>query len=328
MTLALPNTGMAVATDAGHQTNIHPPYKPLVAERLVASALQVAYGRKLVAAGPTFKRMTIKDDQAVLEFDNVGSGLITKDVALDRNRIPATQLKGFALCGEDKKFHWANAAIQNNKVIVSSPNMAKPVAVRYAWADFPLCNLYNAEGFPAVPFRTDQFEQKDAGKVGGIAVGKPFTCNRPLKNGLFSGLTDGDLGDSSKTAFATDKAMIFPKMVTVDLKGRFNVTDIRVYNSALGGTKTVEVQTSADGKEFKTLGKTEFKNYTADLFELTNLTARGVGYVRLFFPDVHTLSFQHKANGFIFIRELEVQGTPMPQTGREIIARYKLENLR
>ena len=312
MTLALPNTGMAAAIDAGHQTNIHPPYKPIVAERLVASALQVAYGHKLVAAGPMYRCITVKDDQAMLEFDNVGSGLITKDVDLDGNHIPATQLKGFALCGANKKFQWANAVIRDNKVIVSCPTVAKPVAVRYAWADFPLCNLYNKEGFPVVPFRTDQFEQQTAGKVGGIAVGKPFTCNRPIKNGLFGGLTDGDLGDSTKTAFATDGAMTFPKMVTVDLKGRFDVTAIRVYNSAFGGTKTVEVQASTDGKEFKTLGKTQFKNYTAEVFEQTNLNVRGVVAVRLFFPDVHTTSFQHKSNGFIFIRELEVQGTPTP----------------
>ncbi|MBM3858826.1 MAG: sialate O-acetylesterase [Verrucomicrobia bacterium] len=310
MTLSLPNTGMAVAIDVGHQTNIHPPDKPTVGARLAASALKVAYGRDIVAAGPMFKRMTIKGGQAALEFDNVGGGLITKAVETDGHSVPASPLKGFSICGADKKFYWANAVIQGKQVIVSSPKVAAPVAVRYAWADFPLCNLYNKEGFPAVPFRTDKFEMNDAGKVTGIGVGKPSVCNQPITNGLYGGLTDGDLGDTSKTAWATSGAMKFPKHVTVDLKGKYNVTDIRVHNSGLGGTKTVEVQVSQDGKEFKTLGKTEFKNYTKDVFELTSLTARGVTHVRLFFPDVHEISFQRKANGFIFLRELEIQGAP------------------
>ena len=310
MTLALPNTGMAVAIDVGHQTNIHPPDKPTVGARLAASALKVAYGRDIVAAGPTFKRMTIKGNQVVLDFNNVGGGLVTKAVDADGHKVTADVLKGFAICGADKKFCWADAVIKGKQVIVSSPKVAAPVAVRYAWADFPLCNLYNKEGFPAAPFRTDQFEMNDAGKATGIGVGKPFVCNQPITNGLFGGLTDGDLGDTSKTAWATNSRMNFPKHVTVDLKGKHNVTDIRVHNSALGGTKTVEVQVSQDGKEFKTLGKTEFKNYSKDVFELTNLNARGVTHVRLFFPDVHEISFQRKVNGFIFLRELEIQGAP------------------
>ena len=311
MTLSLPNTGMAVAIDAGHQTNIHPPDKPTVGARLAASALKVAYGRSIVGAGPMFKRMTVKGHQAVLEFDNVGGGLIAKDVDADGHKVPADVLKGFAVCGADKKFCWADAVIQGDRVIVTSAKVATPVAVRYAWADFPLCNLYNKEGFPAVPFRTDQFETAAAGgKVTGIGVGKTSVCNQPIMNGLFGGLTDGDLGDNSKTAWASNGAMKFPKQVTVDLKGKYNLTDIRVHNSALGGTKTVEVQVSQDGKEFKTLGKIEFKNYTADVFELTNLKAQGVTHVRLVFPDVHEISFQKKANGFVFLRELEIQGTP------------------
>ena len=314
MTLSLPNTGMAVAIDAGHQTNIHPPDKPTVATRLAAAALKVAYGRDAIASGPMFKRLTVKGNQAVLEFDHVGGGLITREVNADGHRVPADLLKGFSVCGADKTFHWADAVIQEDKVVVSSPKVAAPVAVRYAWADFPLCNLYNRDGFPAVPFRTDQFEAaasgKTSGKVGGIAVGKPFVCNQPITNGRYGGLTDGDLGDNNQTAWASNGAKTFPKHVTVDLKGKYNLTALRVHNSALGGTRTVEVQVSQDGKEFKTLGKTEFKNYTADVFEPADPKAQGVTHVRLVFPDVHEISFQKKANGFVFLRELEIQGTP------------------
>lgn len=311
MTLSVPKTGMAVAIDGGHQSNIHPPYKPMVAGRLVASALKVAYGKDIVASGPTFKQMTVKGNEAVLAFENIGGGLVVKDVELDGGiKVPGNELKGFAICGEDKRFRWAKAVVKGNTVVVSHPEVAKPVAVRYAWANFPLCNLYNQEGFPAVPFRTDQFEAGNAGKAGGIAVGKPFKCSDPIKNGLYGGLTDGDLKDSSKTSWTTTGTIKFPKEVTVDLQGKFTVSQILVHNSAFGGTKTVEVQVSGDGKEFKTVGKTEFKNYTPDVFELSNLNAKSVSFVRLVFPDVHELSFQHKRNGFVFLRELEVQGKP------------------
>ncbi len=221
-----------------------------------------------------FKRLTVKGNQAVLEFENVGGGLITREVNADGHQVPADVLKGFSVCGEDKRFHWADAVIQGDQVLVSSPKVAAPVAVRYAWADFPLCNLYNREGFPAVPFRTDQFEAAAIGKVSGIAVGKPFLCNQPIMNGRYGGLTDGDLGDNNQTTWASNGSMTFPKNVTVDLKGKYNLTNLRVYNSALGGTKTVEVQISQDGKEFEALGKTEFKNYTADDFELANRRRR------------------------------------------------------
>ncbi|MBU6172160.1 MAG: discoidin domain-containing protein, partial [Planctomycetes bacterium] len=271
-------------------------------------------GRDVIASGPMFKRLTLKGNQAVLEFDHVGGGLITREVNADGHLVPADVLKGFSVCGADKMFHWADAVIQGNQVLVSSPKVAAPEAVRYAWADFPLCNLYNRDGFPAVPFRTDSFEaaasDKTSGKVGGIAVGKPFLCNQPILNGRYGGLTDGDLGDNNQTAWASNGAMTFPKHVTVDLKGKYNLTNLRVHNSALGGTKTVEVQVSQDGNEFKTLGKTEFLNYAADVFELANLSAQGATHVRLVFPDVHEISFQKKANGFVFLRELEIQGTP------------------
>ncbi|MFM7166077.1 MAG: sialate O-acetylesterase, partial [Planctomycetaceae bacterium] len=309
LALTLPNTGMAVAIDAGHQTNIHPPDKPVVAARLTAAALHVAYGQNFIAAGPTFRRLTVTGSQAVLEFDHVGGGLITREVYADGHRVPADVLKGFAVCGADKTFHWADAVIQGDKVVVSSPKVAGPMAVRYAWADFPLCNLYNREGFPAVPFRTDQFESTasggTSGEVCGIGVGKPFVCNQPILNGRYGGLTDGDLRDNNQTAWASNGEKKFPKHVTVDLQGRYNVTDLRVHNSALGGTRTVEVQVSRDGREFTTLGRTEFRNYSADVFELSDVGAQGVTHVRLVFPDVHEISFRKKASGFVFLRELE-----------------------
>ena len=155
--LALPNTGMAVAIDLGEEDDIHPHRKQALAERLALAAKRVAYGEDVIISGPTFKGMQIKGNKAVLAFDNVGGGLIARDVLLDKYHLSADELKGFAVCGSDRRFVWAQADIVGDTVVVSSAEVRDPVAVRYAWSDFPLCNLYNVEGLPAVPFRTDSF---------------------------------------------------------------------------------------------------------------------------------------------------------------------------
>jgi sialate O-acetylesterase len=152
-TLNLPNTGMAVAIDLGEWNDIHPLRKAEVGYRLSLEARRLAYGEsKLVSRGPVFKSMKVNGNKIILTFENIGSGLITKDNA---------PLKGFSMAGTDKRFVWAEAIIQNNQVIVSSPQVKNPVAVRYAWADNPEgANLYNSEGLPASPFRTDDGGEK------------------------------------------------------------------------------------------------------------------------------------------------------------------------
>jgi sialate O-acetylesterase len=147
-TLSLPNTGQAVIIDIGEAGDIHPRNKQDVGKRLALAALKVAYGKQdVVYSGPTLKDAKFEDGKAVLTFDNVGGGLQAK----------GGELKGFAVAGEDRVFKWAKAEVQGDKVIVSSPEVPHPVAVRYAWADNPEANLYNAEGLPASPFRTDEF---------------------------------------------------------------------------------------------------------------------------------------------------------------------------
>ena len=141
----LPNYGVAVITDVGDKDDIHPSRKEPVGQRLALLAQKIAYGKKLVAQGPTFKSMKVKGNEAELTFDNVGAGLEPHD----------GELTGFAIAGEDKKFVWAKARVQGKKVVVSSPSVEKPAAVRYGWSDFPVVNLKNKEGLPASPFRTD-----------------------------------------------------------------------------------------------------------------------------------------------------------------------------
>ncbi len=148
MTLDFPNTGMAVIIDIGEAKNIHPRNKQDVGKRLALWPLAKIYGKYVVYSGPLFKRMNIQGNKAVLSFDHVGGGLIAKG---------GGPLKGFAIAGADRKFVWADATIDGDKVVVSSDEVSSPVAVRYAWADNPVCNLFNEEELPASPFRTDSW---------------------------------------------------------------------------------------------------------------------------------------------------------------------------
>jgi sialate O-acetylesterase len=149
MTLALPNTAMAVTLDIGEPGNIHPQKKKEVGERLAAGALKIVYGQsKLVSSGPSLKGFKMEGNQIVLQLKDIGNGLLAK----------GGKLKQFCIAGADKKFVWAAAVIRGNEIIVSSKLIQKPVAVRYAWADSPVgANLYNKEGFPAGSFRTDNW---------------------------------------------------------------------------------------------------------------------------------------------------------------------------
>lgn len=145
MTLSsVPNTGMAVTIDIG-EPDIHPKNKQDVGKRLALWALAKTYGKDIVYSGPIYKSMKVDGNKAVLAFDDIGGGLVAK----------GDSLKGFAIAGADRKFVWADAKIEGDTIIVSSDKVAAPVSVRYAWAINPVCNLYNKEGLPATPFRTD-----------------------------------------------------------------------------------------------------------------------------------------------------------------------------
>ena len=148
MTLALPKTGQAVIIDIGEASDIHPKNKQDVGKRLALAARAIAYGEEIVYSGPMYKAMKVEDGKVRLTFDHVGGGLVAKG---------GGPLKGFAVAGEDKKWHWAEATIDGETVVVSSAEVPKPVAVRYAWANNPDCNLYNKDDLPASPFRTDDW---------------------------------------------------------------------------------------------------------------------------------------------------------------------------
>ena len=153
-TKVLPKAGMAVITDVGDEKDIHPKKKQPVGARLALAARGIAYGEKIEFSGPLYRSMETKDGKIILRFDHVGRGLEAR----------GGELKGFAICGGDKKFVWAKAEIVGDTVIVSSADVAKPVAVRYGWADYPVVNFWNKDGLPASPFRTDDFPMITAAK--------------------------------------------------------------------------------------------------------------------------------------------------------------------
>ncbi len=145
--LNIPNTAMIVTIDIGESDNIHPKNKQDVGLRFSLAARALAYKENIVFSGPLYESMRIEGDKIVLSFKHLGGGLISKD----------TILGGFAVAGTDREFVWAQAKIEGDSVIVCSPQIKQPVAVRYAWDDFPTVSLYNREGLPASPFRTDNF---------------------------------------------------------------------------------------------------------------------------------------------------------------------------
>jgi len=147
LALKLPNTGMAVITDLVDSLDgIHPPYKSEVARRLSLWALAKDYGKNVVYSGPMFKQMKVVGNKIKIEFDYGGSGLVS------RNGKP---LDWFAIAGPDGKFVPATAVLEGNKVVVSSPSVISPVEVRFGWNEAAQPNLFNKEGLPAVPFRTN-----------------------------------------------------------------------------------------------------------------------------------------------------------------------------
>lgn len=145
----LRNVGVAVITDVGDKDDIHPTQKQPVGARLALLALRINHNRRGPAQGPVYNSKSSADGKLILNFNEVAGGL---------KSLNGAQLTGFAIAGEDRKWHWAQAEIRgNHQVVVSCPDVPKPVAVRYGWSDFPVVNLANGAGLPASPFRTDDW---------------------------------------------------------------------------------------------------------------------------------------------------------------------------
>lgn len=155
-TLSVPNTGMAVTTDIGNIKDIHPKNKQEVGRRLALWALAKTYDKAQVFSGPLYASHKVEENKVRLSFQHVGGGLVAKE---------GKPLKHFEIAGEDEKFVPATAVIDGETIVVTSDQVTKPVAVRFAWNDTAEPNLFNKEGLPASPFRTDRFKMATSGRV-------------------------------------------------------------------------------------------------------------------------------------------------------------------
>ncbi|MEO7715161.1 MAG: sialate O-acetylesterase [Capsulimonas sp.] len=164
------NSGQALAIDIGDNPDIHPKDKQDVGRRLALTALAKTYGQKIEYSGPEYKSYKVEGSKVRVTFDHLGGGLLvstttplsdyltrTGNFVPTADPSPTAAVKGFALAGADKKWYWADAVIDGSTVVLSSPSVPAPIAVRYAWAENPVTNLYNKAGLPAVPFRTDDW---------------------------------------------------------------------------------------------------------------------------------------------------------------------------
>jgi sialate O-acetylesterase len=164
----------------GSEYDIHPTPKHPVGERLARIALAKVYGEKIEYSGPTFKEAKFEGNRVVLSFDHAAGGLVVKELVPTmegkdkragqfawriRESSGSTPIVGFTVCGKDHLFQPARAELQGiNSVVVTCDAVPEPIALRYGWADHPLCNLFNQAGLPASPFRTDNFPGKTAPK--------------------------------------------------------------------------------------------------------------------------------------------------------------------
>ena len=149
-TLSLPKTGMAVTTDVGEAKDVHPKNKQDVGYRLAAIALNDVYNIPQTCNGPVYKSVSFSSGKAILSFTSIGKGLSVK------NKYAA--LVGFEIAGADRRFYFAHADVRGNQIEVSADSVTNPVAVRYGWSNAPVdINLFNIDGFPASPFRTDNW---------------------------------------------------------------------------------------------------------------------------------------------------------------------------
>jgi len=154
------NCGLAVLIDVGEARDIHPRNKIAPAHRLALNALAKTYGHDVEYSGPVYSGYVLDGSKMILSFDHATGGLVAAKYGLEGN-TPESELKGFYIAGPDHEFHPAKAEIVGDKIVVSSEKVRCPVSVRYAWANNPVCNLYNGVGLPAVPFRTDSWKYNE-----------------------------------------------------------------------------------------------------------------------------------------------------------------------
>jgi sialate O-acetylesterase len=254
--LAITNTAMACIIDSGNQGTIHPSFKDRVGERLARIALTKTYGIPFVTRGPTVQNVQISGSDVTITFDNIAAGLETRTIDSESDAaeiaagfppvsISADELGGFALCGTNQTFYWATQAeiISSNQVRISNAaDVSDPVDIRYAWQDYPRCNLFNSEGLPAEPFRTDAYEYSTSDGAdstphsSGISNQTAYAAQNSLQINLPSVFRDIEDGGSNLMFFVTGNTAV----QVVDSASVSNQI-LALHFSGTNGTSTVSV---------------------------------------------------------------------------------------
>jgi sialate O-acetylesterase len=294
--LSIPNTGMAVTLDIGNVKDIHPRKKQQVGRRLALWALAKDYGKDIVYSGPMFRSVTVEDKAIRVAFDHVGGGLVSRDGA---------PLTWFEVIGKEGEWTKAEGKIDGEAILVSSPDVPLPCAVRFAWHQLAEPNLMNKAGLPAPAFvggKPPVFEN--------LALNKPFTSSDPNAYGTSwrLGLTDGNWGSDSLHCFASSSTATFPKYATIDLGEAVSVNRVVFGVPNFGSTKDVKIQISTDGKAFTEVGTAAFTMGKAERKTIRFPLAQA-RYVRLAYTGNHTVKKDYDVN-FVFTQEVEVYGPP------------------
>ena len=295
--LNIPNTGMAVTNDIGNFTDIHPTNKQDVGKRLSLWALAKDYGKDIVYSGPLYKSVKFQDGKAYVTFDHSGSGLATRD-----GKTPDS----FEIAGGDNVFHAAQAKIEGkDTVVVWSDKVTDPKVVRLGWTDGASPNLINKEGLPTASFSSD-IEIRTLPKGKNLALNKPYECSNTNLHGSAwrQGLTNGNWGEDALNCFATNEETVFPKYATIDLGKIETVSKVHIGVPSFGSTKTVQIELSTDGKDFKYAGQYVFSQKKSER-KMISFNPAQARYVRVVYPDYYTTSVNYSV-GFMFTTEVEV----------------------
>jgi sialate O-acetylesterase len=292
--LEIPNVGMAVISDIGEVTDIHPAHKKEVARRLSLWALSRTYGRGEVDPnGPLYASHAIEGAAIRVKFDHAAGGLASRD---------GKPLTHFEIAGRDGLFHPAEARIDGESVVLSSAKVPQPRRARFAWSKLAIPNLMDKDGLPATAFHTHWPVDPDLG--GNFAKGCSWTSSDKNSYGWDTGLTDGSWASFAPNCYATSNTDQFPKHVTIDLKQARTLNLILVGAPEIGSTKTVAVSVSGDGQAFREVGRQVFPlgRATRGSIAFADTEAR---FIRLTYLDHHAQLAGNFPNTFAFTSEVE-----------------------
>lgn len=296
--LQIPHTGMAVISDIGEVTDIHPAHKKEVARRLSLWALAKEYGHKEIDPnGPLYAGYAIEGAAIRAKFDHSGSGLASRD---------GKPLSHFEIAGKDGVFHPAEAKIDGSSILISSAAVPEPRRARFAWSKLAIHNLMNNEGLQATAFHTHWPVDPDMGD--NLARGCTWESSDKNTYGWDTGLTDGSVVEYPPNCYATSNSDKFPKHVTVDLKQSKPVNLVCVSVPAIGSTKTVAVSVSVDGKTFREVGRHDFTLGKAERARVSFPDA-DARYIRISYLDHHAKLAGEYPNTFAFTTEVEAYHT-------------------